>query len=220
MRRLVWLLLFVMASAMAVESAPELRSAVEQGAQGSRVGKFFWIRPTRDGKSEVPIYETVEGSYDAVYVTRVTRFKVVGYDPAGAGWYQLKFDDGKSGIIPWRVFEDFFGYWGYAQILEEDPAAIQAREDAEKRAEQLATQRAAKRERDAERRRITAAKQQAAKPGVRIGMTSQQVLEDTHWGKPQYVNKTQNAYGITEQWVYRTGNYLYFRNGVLETIQY
>lgn len=53
--------------------------------------------------------------------------------------------------------------------------------------------------------------------GVNIGMTEQEVL-DSSWGRPEKVNTTTNAYGSTAQWVYH-GNYLYFENGLLRTIQ-
>lgn len=64
-----------------------------------------------------------------------------------------------------------------------------------------------------------AAKAQASRPGVRIGMTQNQVINGTHWGKPFRVNRTTTRYGTREQWVYGGGNYLYFENGVLTSIQ-
>ena len=60
---------------------------------------------------------------------------------------------------------------------------------------------------------------QAKKPGVKIGMTSKQVINDTKWGKPDEINRTTTQYQVSEQWVYGNGNYLYFENGVLTTIQ-
>ena len=57
------------------------------------------------------------------------------------------------------------------------------------------------------------------KGGVRIGMTAKQVREKTDWGQPESINVTITSYGTREQWVYGYGNYLYFRNGVLESIQ-
>jgi hypothetical protein len=57
------------------------------------------------------------------------------------------------------------------------------------------------------------------KPGVKIGMTKKQVIENSSWGKPISINKTKNRYGVNEQWVYGDNNYLYFNNGVLESIQ-
>ena len=55
------------------------------------------------------------------------------------------------------------------------------------------------------------------KEGVRVGMSQDDVLA-SQWGKPIKINKTTNAYGVSEQWVYR-GGYLYFENGILNTIQ-
>jgi len=71
-----------------------------------------------------------------------------------------------------------------------------------------------------ERKRAAAhAKAQAAKPGVQIGMSGEQVIKTTSWGRPDRVNRTTTTHGTLEQWVYRSGGYLYFRNGVLTTIQ-
>ena len=67
----------------------------------------------------------------------------------------------------------------------------------------------------AERRRA----EQAKRPGARIGMTAKEVVERTNWGDPQSVNRTVTAGGIREQWVYGTGEYLYFVNGRLQAIQ-
>jgi hypothetical protein len=64
-----------------------------------------------------------------------------------------------------------------------------------------------------------AAAEQAAKPGARIGMTANEVIERTNWGKPLTVNRTVTANVVSEQWVYGGGEYLYFRNGRLTAIQ-
>jgi len=39
------------------------------------------------------------------------------------------------------------------------------------------------------------------------------------WGQPQKVNTTTNSYSTSEQWVYGNGNYLYFKNEILTSIQ-
>lgn len=62
-------------------------------------------------------------------------------------------------------------------------------------------------------------KKQSSKQGVRLGMTTKEVIEKTSWGKPKSVNKTTNQNGVHEQWVYGDGNYLYFDNGKLTSIQ-
>lgn len=56
------------------------------------------------------------------------------------------------------------------------------------------------------------------KSGVTLGMTPEQALQSS-WGRPERINRTINSSGIFEQWVYGNGNYLYFTNGKLTTIQ-
>lgn len=70
-----------------------------------------------------------------------------------------------------------------------------------------------------QKKAAAAAKAQAARPGVRIGMTKAQVINETNWGNPQHINRTTTAAGTREQWVYGDGNYLYFVNGTLTSIQ-
>lgn len=57
----------------------------------------------------------------------------------------------------------------------------------------------------------------------KVGMSAAVALNSS-WGRPDDVNKTVNAYGVSEQWVYRgTGyaksRYLYFKNGILTSMQ-
>ncbi len=40
------------------------------------------------------------------------------------------------------------------------------------------------------------------------------------WGKPNDINKTLSSHETSEQWVYSSTSYLYFKSGILETIQY
>lgn len=54
--------------------------------------------------------------------------------------------------------------------------------------------------------------------GVVIGMTPEDVRASS-WGKPNNINRSIYSHGVSEQWVYGGGNYLYFRNGVLDAIQ-
>jgi hypothetical protein len=74
----------------------------------------------------------------------------------------------------------------------------------------------AKREKatDAEAKRVRSEKK---REGVSVGMSEQDAL-DSSWGKPQKINRTTNAYGVSEQWVY-DGGFLYFKDGVLTSIQ-
>ena len=50
---------------------------------------------------------------------------------------------------------------------------------------------------------------------VRIGMTAEQVIRLC--GKPNRINESVNARGKTEQWVYGSGIYLHFENGILSS---
>jgi len=52
---------------------------------------------------------------------------------------------------------------------------------------------------------------------VKIGFTKAMCREA--WGEPDNINTTSNRYGTSEQWVYRDGSYLYFKNGKLTSIQ-
>jgi Protein of unknown function (DUF2845) len=53
--------------------------------------------------------------------------------------------------------------------------------------------------------------------GVNIGMSKSQVLASCS-GKPERVNTTMTAGSQHEQWVYGN-NYVYFRDGVVTSIQ-
>ena len=53
--------------------------------------------------------------------------------------------------------------------------------------------------------------------GTSPGETTDQVVAS--WGKPRNINETITAAGKSEQWVYGSGQYLYFDNGILKTIQ-
>lgn len=70
----------------------------------------------------------------------------------------------------------------------------------------------------AEKQEATAEARRKRSEGVRIGMSKADVLASS-WGKPERVNRTTNAYGTREQWVYGIGNYLYFEDDVLVSIQ-
>lgn len=55
----------------------------------------------------------------------------------------------------------------------------------------------------------------ASKPNARLGMTTDQVINETNWGKPWRINIPTNAYsayGKLEEWVYSSGQALYFTN--------
>lgn len=91
--------------------------------------------------------------------------------------------------------------------------------ETEKKAQEEAERKArAKKEAEERARREAEEKARKKREGVTIGMTKQDVL-DSSWGKPKYINTTTTRYGVREQWVYGGGNYLYFENGILTSIQ-
>lgn len=51
-----------------------------------------------------------------------------------------------------------------------------------------------------------------------IGMTKSEV-ENSTWGKPEKINRTETIYGIREQWCYSRYRYIYFENGIVTSIQ-
>ena len=59
----------------------------------------------------------------------------------------------------------------------------------------------------------------AKKPNVRIGMSKSQVINQSSWGEPKYINRTITKRGTREQWVYSEYMYLYVDNGRLTVIQ-
>jgi hypothetical protein len=70
-----------------------------------------------------------------------------------------------------------------------------------------------------EAKEIEEAFERAKKPGASIGMTAEQVIAQTNWGRPEHVNRTTTAGGTREQWVYPGYQYLYFQEGKLISIQ-
>lgn len=59
-------------------------------------------------------------------------------------------------------------------------------------------------------------------PGAAIGMTQDEVMYKTNWGKPNRVSRTINRDGTFEWWMYDTcrgEQILYFEDGYLEEIQ-
>lgn len=52
---------------------------------------------------------------------------------------------------------------------------------------------------------------------IMIGMPAH--LVEVSWGKPKHINRTITGVGITEQWVYGAGDYVYIDNGRVRAIQ-
>lgn len=69
-----------------------------------------------------------------------------------------------------------------------------------------------------EERRLIAEEAKKPKYDIKLGMLSMHVLT-SKWGAPQKVNKSIDAGGTHEQWVYGNNRYLYFDNDRLSAIQ-
>ena len=52
---------------------------------------------------------------------------------------------------------------------------------------------------------------------ISIGMTQDQARAG--WGAPEDINRSVYTFGVHEQWVYGSGNYLYFKDGILTSFQ-
>lgn len=52
---------------------------------------------------------------------------------------------------------------------------------------------------------------------IKLGMTKEEVKQA--WGEPRKINRNVGSYGVHEQWVYSSGKYLYFENGILTSWQ-
>ena len=70
-----------------------------------------------------------------------------------------------------------------------------------------------------------AEKEPSSSPGAKvppaIGMTADEVLAST-WGEPSDINRTTTQYGVSEQWVYKSGSemkYIYLDDGIVTAIQ-
>lgn len=61
-------------------------------------------------------------------------------------------------------------------------------------------------------------KKETPKKEPSIGMTATEVRNST-WGNPSKINKTTTKYGVHEQWVYSSGRYIYFDDGIVTSIQ-
>ncbi len=53
----------------------------------------------------------------------------------------------------------------------------------------------------------------------KIGMTKEEI-RNSKWGEPDKINKDEYAWGTSEQWVYRNRGYIYFKNGIVTSIQH
>lgn len=90
-----------------------------------------------------------------------------------------------------------------AKLHEKLNSQLQARADSVRRA--------------AEKKQVQQSLAERRRRGVWIGMSKEEVLQSS-WGRPRKINTSTYSFGTREQWVY-DGGYLYFKDGVLDSIQ-
>lgn len=105
------------------------------------------------------------------------------------------------------------------RLAREKQAKLNAQQAKEQATKDAATSQAAK-----EKRKEDLIKKYGATNGaliaagqVQVGMTAQMCIDA--WGKPTKINTTTSTYGTREQWVYNHTSYLYFKDGILTSIQ-
>jgi hypothetical protein len=207
-------LLLVASTAFAQYESANIKREKDYSKLENQVGKEYWVKanPKAIQRQKFKKEPSID-SYgnDVFVVTSDAKFKVVGFDTDRIRPHlKVVFEDGKEAYIEvsvlWdsekrEVLGDVFDGSAYFDFIE---YFFKGKPD-----EVLA---------DFKRKKKRAAAEYKAKGGVRIGMTKEQVLK-SNWGKPSSINKSIGASGASEQWVYGGGNYLYFKNGVLTTIQ-
>ena len=63
-------------------------------------------------------------------------------------------------------------------------------------------------------------RQLAKKPDAKIGMSKNQVLNNSKWGQPKNIITTVDASGKSEKWLYSKQEYLHFKNDKLISMYY
>lgn len=192
-------------------------------------GKTFWYQPKPEAVSKIEFLEPSKNGDAPAYpyenrfvVETETNFTVTGYEHGQQDRYYLKleFPDGKVGYLgvytlatispdEYPVVEHLYPGKGNAYDFEEYIFSRSPQEI-------FAAEKKATAERKAKQAKANA--EWKARGGVKLGMTSAQVL-NSNWGKPSKVNRTVTQNGTQEQWVYGVNNYLYFENGKLTAIQ-
>src|SRR5262245_29539187 len=172
-------------------------SALAQVTTGYQelVGKTFWCT-----KAEVP-------GFDCDGEARYAPHKIVGYR-VNLVEYEIETNGIKRTFLAGDVGKAIL----YGHLVPYDPVKKQE-EDAAK-----ATAASAKRVASIKAKKWPSQIEQAViEKKIRMGMTEEQVI--AAWGKPAKINKTVGSWGLHEQWVYDTSNYLYFENGMLKSWQ-
>jgi hypothetical protein len=180
------------------------------------IGKTFWIKPNPKATLPVTFFDLPRLSgAEKFVVTEVRSFKAIALEGDNFLFQYLKveFEDGKIGYLKLNSF----AYSGGEKekildvLIGDDEPMYDFNEYVfPVPPEQFIASYKARLSKKLQSKN--------AKAGVKIGMTTSEVLSSS-WGKPLSVNRTRTASGVREQWVYGGGNYLYFDDGRLSGIQ-
>lgn len=201
-------------------SAAEIKQSTLLAAREKMAGVTFWIEPNASAirrKEFISAEEDGSIGSEKFVVTETTSFSVIGFTTGRyRNYVKITFPDGKiayleEGILfdsnpkKYALFDDLYeigrpkhNFVEY--ILPVSPEELRI---AEKKVKAKAA---------------NAAAAWKARGGVSIGMTAKQVRA-SNWGGPESINRSTGSYGTHEQWVYGGGNYIYFENGIVSSIQ-
>lgn len=201
-------------------SADEIKQATLLAAREKMAGVKFWIEPNGSAirrKEFISAEEDGSIGSEKFVVTEATSFSVIGFTTNRyRNYVKIAFPDGKiayleEGILfdsnpkKYALFDDLYEIGRLKHNFVEYilPVSPEELRIAEKKAKAKAA---------------NAAAAWKARGGVSIGMTAKQVRA-SNWGGPESINRSTGSYGTHEQWVYGGGNYIYFENGVVSSIQ-
>lgn len=194
------------------------------------VGQHFWYQPAKENP-RVGFYRATDDEgqlpQNRMYTKSRTDFvvteKMLGRETRYKLFYRVSFSDGSGAFLDLVEMEQHLSKYRLGQITRDTADYVVDelsgvrdvffRDDPDK----LKAESQAILKRSLDKKRAAIAEIQK-RGGVRVGMNKKQVLNSS-WGKPDSINRTINANGTTEQWVYGLGQYLYFTNDLLTTIQ-
>lgn len=182
------------------------------------IGRTYWIKPNPKAIQKIRFLDIArESGAEKFYITEDTNFKIISiekdYPKNSQPYFKVKFQDGKSGYLAINLTTKKFK--GRDKILE---ALIGDNEPMYDFQEYIFPSPPEKFISAYKLKQAEILQANKSKAGVRIGMTTSEVL-NSKWGKPLSINRTTTAFGTREQWVYGSGNYLYFDNNILSGIQ-
>jgi hypothetical protein len=198
------------------------------------VGKSFWVGGIWFSKSGVGAHMTktkggraddegyrLRKALKLDQLGKPVKVKITGYDP---NRYEVEMPSGEKYWVDDALIDRSLEV---GALLTYDPVAKQEEQEVKQKEQAAAEARKAKvaaAKRAAERISQIKAKgwpaniEKSVLDGrIQIGMTSEQAT--LAWGKPEQINKTVGSWGVHEQWVYHSGNHLYFENGILTSWQ-